>query len=194
MIKEIHHRVKNNLQIISSLLGLQSSNCHNAEVNDALIISSNRVKTMALIHENLYRSHDLSEIQFDIYLNDILFNIFNSYRVDQKDIRLKTDIAHEIMDADTAIHVGLLANELVTNALKYAFKNKVEGEIFVSFKRINGINYQLVISDNGIGLPEGFNIKSSNSLGLMLVNGFIDQLNGKLTIEQDKGTTFIISF
>ncbi len=194
LVKEIHHRVKNNLQIISSLLGLQSSNSNHEEVNEALVTSSNRVKTMALIHENLYKSHNLSEIHFDVYLNDILINIFNTYRTDHKEIRLKTDIAPIILDADRAIHVGLLVNELITNAIKYAFKNRQSGELIVCFNRYNNNKYELIISDNGIGLPDGLLFNNTSTLGLTLVNSFVEQLKGEINLDQSNGTTFTITF
>jgi PAS domain S-box-containing protein len=194
LMKEIHHRVKNNLQIISSLLNLQLSKYNNTEIEEALLTSKNRIRTMTLIHENLYKSDNIAEVQFDIYLNDLINNIFETYRKYDHKINLTKNIEEIFVDADTAIYIGLILNELLTNSLKFAFHESKKGSINLELKMLEGKKRQLVVSDDGAGFPVGFNMNESKTLGLMLVNNLIDQMKGSLAITSNNGTSFRITF
>jgi len=192
LLQEIHHRVKNNMQIISSLLNLQIKYVDDGTAVDVLKESQNRVKSMAMIHDKLYMSEDLTRINFVDYIKSLVSNLFYSYNVE--DIikpRLKIDMIS--LNMETAVPCGLIISELVSNSLKYAFPDGMVGEIFVSLKSRDGY-YELIISDNGIGLPEEFDINNTKTLGLMLVNSLTEQIEGKISINRDNGTRFKIIF
>lgn len=193
LLREIHHRVKNSLQIIRSLLSLQAS-----EFDDNLIIekykeSENRIHTIALIHENLYQSTDISNIDFKNYLEILIKDIMYSYNVNRDMIKIILDIKDYKLGIETAIPLGLIINELVSNAIKHAFKHCEIGEIRIVLNK-QGDNYILTIKDNGIGLSEDIQPENSKSLGFMLVNALVTQLEGKLCFEIGNGTSFIIMF
>ena len=194
LVKEIHHRVKNNLQIISSLLSLQSYFIKNDQINEVITTSKNRIRTMALIHENLYKSNNLAEIHFNIYLKNLIKNIFESYTISGQNIHVKDEIADQDLDADTAIYIGMIINELITNSLKHAFKDRDAGEISIIFKSLEGNKHQLEISDDGVGLPSGFDPNECKTLGFLLIHSFVEQLNGRMKVIQNKGTKFKIVF
>jgi len=194
LVKEIHHRVKNNLQIISSLLSLQTYFIKNDQINEVITTSKNRIRTMALIHENLYKSNNLAEIHFNIYLKNLIKNIFESYTISGQNIHVKDEIADQDLDADTAIYIGMIINELITNSLKHAFKDRDAGEISIIFKSLERNKHQLEISDNGVGLPSGFDPNECKTLGFLLIHSFVEQLNGSMTVTQNKGTKFKIVF
>ena len=193
LLREIHHRVKNSLQIISSLLSLQAS-----EFDDNLIIekykeSENRIHTIALIHENLYQSTDISNIDFKNYLEILIDDIMYSYKVDRKMIKTVLDLNDYELGIETAIPVGLIINELVSNALKHAFKSGEMGEIKIILDKQDD-TYTLTVQDNGVGLPDDILPENSKSLGLMLVNALVTQLEGKISFEVKNGTSFKIIF
>ena len=193
LLREIHHRVKNSLQIISSLLSLQAS-----EFDDNLIIekykeSENRIHTIALIHENLYQSTDISNIDFKNYLEILIDDIMYSYKVDREMIKTVLDLNDYELGIETAIPVGLIINELVSNALKHAFKSGEKGEIKIVLEKYDD-TYTLTVQDNGIGLPDDIHPENSKSLGLMLVNALVTQLEGKMSFEVKNGTSFKIIF
>lgn len=193
LLREIHHRVKNSLQIISSLLSLQAS-----EFDDNLIIekykeSENRIHTIALIHENLYQSTDISNIDFKNYLEILIDDIMYSYKVDREMIKTVLDLNDYELGIETAIPVGLIINELVSNALKHAFKSGEKGEIKIVLEKYDD-TYTLTVQDNGIGLPDEIHPENSKSLGLMLVNALVTQLDGKMSFEVKNGTAFKIIF
>lgn len=194
LLKEIHHRVKNNLQIISSLIYLQSKTIKDPETLHMFIESQNRVKSMALIHETLYKSHDLSQIDFEEYIRDLINHLFRLYEVDTRRIQKFLKIEKAAISIDNALACGMIINELVSNSLKYAFSLEGKGKISISFIVESRNNYTLVVQDNGIGLPAGFNIENTDSLGLRLVNTLTSQLHGKLTITNNNGVSFRISF
>ena len=192
LLQEIHHRVKNNMQIISSLLNLQIKYVDDGKAVDVLKESQNRVKSMAMIHDKLYMSEDLTRINFVEYIKSLVSNLFYSYNVeDTIKPRLKIDMIS--LNMETAVPCGLIISELVSNSLKYAFPDGLNGEIFVSL-RSKQDNYELIISDNGIGLPLEFDIKNTKTLGLMLVNSLTEQIDGKISINRDKGTRYSIIF
>jgi PAS domain S-box-containing protein len=193
MLKEIHHRVKNNLQVISSLLGLQSSYIRDEESREIFQESQNRVKVMAQIHTMLYQSADLARVDFGGFIRDLAGRLQQSYGIARSPIEIHTDITDVSLTIETSIPCGLILNELVANALKYAFPEGLEGRIDISMK---GEESQCIlkIRDNGIGFPESVDFHKTQSLGLELVNLLVGQLNGKIDIEVHGGTTWTITF
>jgi len=194
LLKEIHHRVKNNLQIISSLIYLQSKNIQDEGTLQLFQDSQNRVKSMALIHEKLYQSKDLARIDFDEYIKSLVNHLFYSYRINLATIKPQIDIDDISLSIDTAICCGIIINELVSNSLKHAFPAGKKGKIEIKLQRKYQNEYILVVKDNGIGLPENVDFKHTKSLGLQLVCNLTDQLNGLVELERNSGTTFRITF
>lgn len=193
LLKEIHHRVKNNLQVISSLLFLQSTNISDRTTLESLKESQSRVKSIALIHEKLYRSEDLEKLDFAEYVRDLLADLLRTYQV-QQDAVFHTDIEGIRLGIDTAIPCGLIINELVTNALKHAFLPGVRGDIWIDLHPTEKQNYVLVVRDNGVGLPADLDWRQSKSLGLKLVMDLAKQLEGSVSVDVDNGTAFTIAF
>ena len=195
LLKEIHHRVKNNLQIISSLLYLQSRKITDQAILDMFQDGQNRVKSMALVHEKLYQAQDLAHVDFADYLRNLARYLFRSYRVARQDIALKVDVEHLSLDVDIAIPCGLIVNELLSNALKHAFPSGQAGEVRLELKQPNEAEHlMLIIRDNGVGFPPDLNFKRTRSLGLQLVNNLVRQLNGTIELTYDNGTIFRITF
>ncbi len=198
LLKEIHHRVKNNLQVISSLLYLNSKKIMDKETRDMFKDSQNRVKSIALVHERLYQSKDLGRIDFKEYVRKLTNDLFRSYTVNQSDVKLSLDINDIYISIDTAVPCGLIINELVSNSFKYAFpegpNKERENEIKINFNKNYNNELVLEISDNGIGLPEGLNLKKSESLGLQLVDTLIAQLEGNVEVRQNGGAFFKFTF
>jgi len=193
LIREIHHRVKNNMQIVSSLLRLQSQNIEDKKYKDMFIESQNRVYSMALIHEKLYQSESLAQINFKDYIDGIVTNIIEYHRI-KSNIRIDSNIENISMKIDYAVPVGLIINELLTNSFKYAFPDGRQGKIQISLKSDNN-NIQLSISDDGIGIPKELDIRNTKSLGLYLVTALAEgQLHGKIILNRERGTEFQISF
>lgn len=192
LLREIHHRVKNNLQIISSLLSLQRLQVEDSQTADILWECQGRVRAMAMIHENLYQSHDLGSINFRNYVEMMLYDIFNLYRVNKKSVKLDTLIESLEMGIETAMPCGLVINELATNSIKHAFPQG-NGTIRIELKTDNDLHI-LIFEDDGIGLPENLDPLKSKKLGLMVVNTLVNQLNGEMEIDRTNGTKFIIKF
>lgn len=193
LIREIHHRVKNNMQIISSLLNLQKQYVNDEEAVDVLKESQNRVKSMAMIHEKLYRSRNFSEIDFADYIRSLVNDLFYSYGVDPKQIKTNIILEEVMLGLETAIPCGLIVSELVTNTLKYAFPNDEKGEFKIELHSMDGL-YDLIISDDGVGIPENINFNETGTLGLQLVNSLVNQLDGTIKLTRDKGTKYNIIF
>ena len=195
LLKEIHHRVKNNLQVISSLLNLQAGFIEDEMTLEMFRNSQDRVKSMALIHEKLYRSGDLSSINFGEYVRSLTANLFKSYRVNNNSVVLKLDIPERVyLGVDTAIPCGLILNELVTNSLKYAFQDGRAGEIGIRFSS-DGENNSLIVSNNGREFPmDQVDLANPKTLGLQLVNILSSQLKGSFQLNTDALTEFIIIF
>jgi PAS domain S-box-containing protein len=193
LLKEIHHRVKNNLQIIISLLNLQSGYIKDQTTLKAVQDGQNRVRSMALVHEKFYQAEELSEIDFGEYVEKLTQYIYQSYgdKTDRIKLRIKTD--HVKLDMDTAMPSGLLVNEIVTNAYKYAFPGEMQGEIRIELMKQDG-KVVFLISDNGIGLPEMISLEQSETLGMQLIQALTAQLDGELEVIREGGTTFRISF
>ncbi|HWQ18524.1 MAG TPA: PAS domain S-box protein [Methanotrichaceae archaeon] len=194
LLKEVHHRVKNNLQIIHSLLNIQSRYVRDENTRSALAESRGRIKSMALIHEILYRSGNLAKVSFAVYIKSLIEAIFSSYNVDKGRVRYKLNLEEVFLEIDQAISGGLILNELVTNCLKHAFTDGREGLIQIELHSADGA-IVLVIVDNGIGLPAGsIGSQDSRSLGLTLVDSLVKQLKGRTEIDLSRGTEFRITF
>jgi PAS domain S-box-containing protein len=192
MLKEIHHRVKNNMQIISSLLSLQCRYIKDKEAFNVFKESQNRVKSMALVHEKLYQSEGLAEIDFTKYIKNLVRELFRSYGVNKTIIDLNIDAEKIFLDIDTAIPCGLIINELVSNSLKYAFDGR-KGEIYINLYSFED-KISLIMGDNGKGLPDNFDLENAETLGLRLVKTLVDQLNGTLELIINEGVEFKIIF
>gem|GEM_PF-686412 len=193
LLREIHHRVKNNLQIISSLLYLQSRKIEDKSMLQAFQESQNRIKSMALIHESLYRSGNLAKIEIKTYVKSLSDYLFQSYGIVPGKIALKIEADHIKLGIDTAIPCGLIINELISNSLKHAISPDRRGEICVCISS-DGEFFNLIISDNGPGLPEGLDMLRTGTLGLKLVCTLVDQLDGTIDIESRDGARFFIRF
>ena len=197
LLQEIHHRVKNNLQVITSLLNLHASRSGNKEVAENLHDSQNRIRAMALIHERLYQSQNLSMVDFNDYIRAISGELFHSYCLHPERIRLEIEVEKVMLDINKAIPCGLIINEVITNAFKYAFpdENIRNGILQIKMHRDNAGMVQLRISDNGIGLPDEACCESNKTLGFMLINLLtMDQLKGTVDISGKNGTTVVIQF
>jgi two-component sensor histidine kinase/Tfp pilus assembly protein PilF len=194
LLREIHHRVKNNLQIISSLLSLQGNYLTDKKVINALNESQGRVKSMALIHQMLYQHDQFSSIDMREYIIHLCNAISSSFHEDRRDIRMVYTIENITIDIDTAVPVGLIINELITNAYKYAFQGKTEGTIRVSLQNPSEKTFYLQISDNGIGMDKYDNRPKKNSFGLNIVQVLIRQLKGEISHINTDGTTYILKF
>ncbi|MCC7558705.1 MAG: PAS domain S-box protein [Methanobacteriaceae archaeon] len=193
MMKEIHHRVKNNLMVIQSLLNLQSRYIKDPAVLNIFKESQNRAKSMALIHQRLYQSKDLKRIDFGEYAQALAIDLFNSYITDYNKINLDINVESVMLDINTSIPLGLILNEILSNSLKYAFPKDKKGNIKVEFLSKNS-HYELIVSDNGIGLPADFDLEKSDSLGFKLIYGLSDQINAEVKVNKDNGTEIEIVF
>ncbi len=192
LLKEIHHRVKNNLQIVSSLLYLQEEYMTDAKGIEILRESQNRVKSMALIHEQLYGTADLARIDFGRYIQGLAANLFDAYCIDPNRIRLNVRADEIGLGIDKAVPCGLIINELVSNALKHAFLPEVDGTIDIFIHTRKKGQFNIVVADNGVGLDRSSTDAEKQSLGLRLVDTLTAQLDGTLTIETGNGTRFSI--
>jgi PAS domain S-box-containing protein len=194
LIKEIHHRVKNNLQVISSLVSLQSSSIQDSYVVNAFQDIQNRIKSMAIIHEKLYQSENLASIEFGDYISSIVESLFRSFNIDPSKIVTRSDIDDISLEIDTAVPCGLIINELITNSLKHAFPDGRNGEIYIAMKRDGDNGYILTVKDNGVGMPENIDLDQTITLGLRLVKILTKQLNGSIEVCGNGGIEFIIQF
>ncbi len=194
LLREIHHRVKNNLQIIISLLNLQASYVYDEEALKALKEGQDRVKSLALIHEKIYQSDELTDLDFQSYIRKLVDHLMLSYNIRQGVITLDVHADDIILDIDTAVPSGLIITELVSNSLKYAFVGREKGAISISLKEEDDRMLRLTVSDNGIGLPENFDVYQSDSLGMQLVTALTDQLEGRIELDRKNGISFQIIF
>ncbi len=194
LLKEVHHRVKNNLQIITSLLNLQAETVQDPTTLKLLRESQNRVRSMALVHETLYRSGDLGWIDLGTYVDAICSYLSRAYGIDHYRIHIEVHVDHVSLDLDRAIPCGLIINELVSNALKYAFPENRSGRITVRLTSNSDQNYTLAVEDDGVGLPPDLDLGKIKSLGLQLVNDLVRQLSGSIVIEKAPGAGFFIRF
>lgn len=196
LLREIHHRVKNNMAVISSLLGLQADATADISAKEMLEESQQRIKSMALVHEKLYRSKNIANIDFHDYVSTIVMELSSAYAHEGRSVETEVTADDVILDVDTAIPCGLILNELVTNAFKYAFKSKGEGRIDVSFTHDADNSCILSVKDNGVGLPPGFDHSKSNTLGLQIVSALTKQLRGAMHVNSvpGNGTEIIVKF
>ena len=195
LLREIHHRVKNNLQVVSSLLNMQARAAKDKNTIDILSESRNRINTIALIHSQLYESENVSAINMKGFMDKLLLQMLQIHSVPDRKISPVVHVVECSLPISTAVPVGLITNELLTNAFKHAFVNRKEGKIEVSLGASGNGKIDLTVSDDGIGLPEGFEINTSKTLGLHVVKILAeDQLDGNLEVVSDKGTTFKVEF
>jgi PAS domain S-box-containing protein len=193
LLQEIHHRVKNNMQIISSLLSLQSRHIDEEKTLNILNESQGRIKAMAMVHEKLYQSKNFDNINFADYIKSLIIQLESSYHMDTSLIKTNINVEDIYLDINTAIPCGLIINELISNIIKHAFKKGEKGTINANFSRI-GNDYILSVKDDGIGLPLNVDIENIDTLGLKLVNALVNQLEGTMEINRNDGTQFIIKF
>jgi PAS domain S-box-containing protein len=203
--KEVHHRIKNNLQVISSLLDLQAEKFNDAKVVEAFRESQNRVISMALIHEELYKEEGTDTLNFSKYLKRLAGTLLQTYELSSKNIHLNTDLEENVFfDMDIAVPLGMVVNELISNSFKHAFTGRDRGEIRIKLgmeeyiesdiEGCESIGFTLEISDNGVGIPENLNIEELDSLGFQLVASLVEQLGGELEVKRNNGTEFTIKF
>ena len=194
LLKELHHRVKNNLQVISSLLNLQTASIKNRQARKLFAESQSRIKAMALVHETLYHAKDLAKINFGEYTRCLVTHLFRSYAASADAIRVKIRVDDIALGVDQAIPCGLIINELISNSLKHAFPAGRKGEIRIDFHSAAGSNYELIIGDTGVGFPRGFDFRKAESAGLQLLCTLIDQLGGAIEDRKGSGVQFRIRF
>jgi PAS domain S-box-containing protein len=194
LLREIHHRVKNNLQVISSLLNLQSRHVEDEPALDMFQESRNRVRSMALVHEKLYRSEDLAKVDFCEYIRSLGRHLLISYGVNSTAIDLDVSVEDVFLDINTSIPCGLIINELISNSIKHGFTDRKNGKICVALRPEKNSKYKLVVSDDGVGLPKGLDVTQTESLGLQLVTMLVEQLQGTLHVDNSEGTSFEIVF
>lgn len=200
LLKEIHHRVKNNLQVISSLLNLQSEKIKQPDLLETFMESQNRIRAMALVHEKIYQSKNLSQIDFTEYVHSFISQMSSSYSLDPTKIKMHLDpnIKSHFFKIDTAIPCSLILNELISNSYKYAFPKNRKGNIYLHFgiekESKNAYQYVLQIADDGVGISPDIDIKNTSSLGLQLVDLLTSQIEGKLELDRKNGTKFTIRF
>lgn len=212
-IKEIHHRIKNNLQVISSLLSLQAEKFEDKKVLEAFRESQNRVASIAIIHEELHEGNSIDTLDFADYLQKLTADLFSSYQVGKNRVNLKLELKHVYLDMDTAIPLGIIVNELISNSLKHAFPDGDKGEIGIQLQEVDkyisklekpetsiscqdepNSDYILTVADNGRGIPEEIDFRNTDSLGLQLVNILVEQIDGCIELRRNKGTEFVIWF
>lgn len=212
--KEVHHRIKNNLQVISSLLDLQAENLGDERIKEVLRESQNRIMSIALIHRELYRDREMDNVNFSTYIRELAENLLDTYRVGDSKISLCMDLEENILfDVETAVPLGIIINEIFSNSLKHAFPDRKCGEIRISLlKKKTGepeedsfyerkgqnfetnTNFVLTVSDNGVGIPDTFNMETTDTLGLQLINVLVEQLDGSIRLNRNRGTEFVIEF
>lgn len=200
MLKEIHHRVKNNLQIISSLLNLQADQIDNATFKEKYRVSRDRIRSMALVHEKLYESDNLALVDFGDYVNSLANSLNVSYNPDNTRIQMAIEVKEGtgLFKIETAIPCGLILNEMLSNSFKYAFPGETKGKVDVFFGSIGKKGemplFKLEVKDNGVGIPEEINIESSETLGFQLITMLSEQVNGDLSIDRKNGTALSLTF
>jgi PAS domain S-box-containing protein len=194
LLQEIHHRVKNNLQIISSLLNIQSAGIEDGQALRAFKDSQSRIESIALIHEILSQSDDLSKVDFAQYVRELSHHLVASYGINPQDIELETEVDQTVLGIDTAIPCGLLITELLSNALIHGFPSGRKGKIRVDLRRVDGNQLALAVSDNGVGFPKEVDWGSTRSIGLQLVNRLAEQLRGTIEFHTNHGTEFKMTF
>jgi PAS domain S-box-containing protein len=194
LMREIHHRVKNNLAVIQSLLSLSLKNIRDPEAREYINISANRVKSMSMIHDRLYRTQDCSSVKIAEYMHSLVNMLMDFYKTDSNRIKFDCKIPDISLDVDIMIPCGLIVNELITNAIKYAFPDEKRGTIHIELQKGSEDEYTLLVGDDGIGLPEDLNIYQTESLGMQIVTSLVKQMQGSLEVAVNNGTEFKIRF
>jgi two-component sensor histidine kinase len=194
LLREVHHRVKNNMQIISSILKMQQRQIDDPALKVVLEESQNRIRSMALIHENLYQNENLANITFANYIKSLAGNLARTFDTVQRKVSFEYDIEDIYLPIDTGIPCGLIINELLSNAFKYAFIGKDKGTISIALKQTAEQDYRLTVADNGRGLPDDLNIDESATLGMKIVSRLVQQIDGSLQYKFSNGAMFIIDF
>lgn len=194
LLRELHHRVKNNVQVMSSLLKLQTRHVENPRMQEMIKGYLARIRSMGLIHEKLYQSKDLARINLAQYVRGLAVYLFHSFGINANAIELKIEAEDIFMDINKAIPLGLIINEIVSNSLKHGFPGNRKGEVFISIQSAAKGKRMLTIKDTGIGIPKNVDLKNLKSLGLQLVNDLINQIDGTLEVIREKGTIFKIRF
>jgi len=192
LLKEVHHRVKNNMQVISSLLNLQLYALKDPEMQDVLKASQNRIRSMALIHEKLYQFGQFASVPFHDYLNSLASSILHTY--DAGHVALTLDVGDVVISLENAMPCGLIVNEVLTNALKYAFPDKRRGKVAISLRPLDETHLRLMVADDGVGLPADFEVAKAKSLGFQIIQTLSKQIDGTLEIRRDQGTTVVVTF
>ena len=193
LLKEVYHRVKNNFQVIISLINLQIDSINNSLAKKILIESNTRIKAMVLVHERLYQTANLAEIEIQPYINDLLRFPIEAYGINEEQIKFVVNVDPISLPVDEATLCGLIINELITNAIKYAFPLEKKGQITVSLKLLDK-TVKVTVEDNGIGLPDSFDINSNKTLGMNLIINLTKQLRGEVIVKNDHGACFTINF
>ena len=197
LLQETHHRVKNNLQVISSLINLQTHNLNNAELNEISKETQNRIRSMAYVHDELYHSKDTQQINCHQYIDRLAGELYRTYSHENHQIQLNLNVQHIFLDINYAVPLGIIITELLSNALKYAFPENWQNhpQINVMMHQTTGNQLVLVVKDNGVGIPQNIDLKKGDTLGLQLVSMLVeDQFKGKVSVERKNGTQFKISF
>jgi PAS domain S-box-containing protein len=200
LLKEVHHRVKNNLQVISSLLDLQASHIQEPQTLEAFQIIQNRVKSISLVHKKLYRSKSLAQVNLADYIDNLTTHLIQTYTLNSDDITLQLRLDEVLCNLDTAIPCGLLINELVSNALKHGFPGNSRGSIWVELNTVGVVSPQnaqqvrLIVGNDGLKFPELSNLSEAESVGFQLIQALIQQIHGQMEIDESRGTEFKITF
>jgi two-component sensor histidine kinase len=194
LLREVHHRIKNNLQIISSLLDIQASYVHDPPMAEMFTDIQNRVLSMALIHETLYQSSDLGMVNFGVYIRSLAEQVFHSYNILADRIALQVQANEVMLDTNQAIPCGLILNELLSNCLKHAFPDDRGGEVSIELRSDASRRVTMIVRDTGIGLPAEMDFRQTETIGLQLVCTLTEQLGGTLDLDRDAGTAFRLSF
>jgi PAS domain S-box-containing protein len=195
LLRELYHRTKNNMQVISSLMGLKSASIKDESMISILQEMRNRIQTIALVHQKLYQSQNLSRVDLKEYITDLVNLLGTSYSAENHNVTFTLNLENINVLIDTAVPLGLIINELVSNSFKHAFPENQEGNIFIQLAQLEGEIIELKVSDNGIGIPEGFDLMEQNTLGMQLFQNIaIEQLMGKLTVESHNGLEYTIHF
>jgi two-component sensor histidine kinase len=194
LLKEVHHRVKNNMQLISSLLSLQAARIADPAVAELLEDSRNRIRSMSLVHENLYQAGNFSKISMASHIQSLCAHLSHAYGTVRQHTEFTIEVSDLYLDINQAISCGLIVNELVSNALKHAFPDERAGRVRVELRPLDGHRLVLAVSDDGVGLPLELDLAHLDSLGLQLVHDLTEQLHGTIEVSRDLGTTFTVTF
>jgi len=195
LLKELHHRVNNNMQLISSLLRLQVKHIDDKAERDIFEQAQSRIKAISLVHEKLYHAEDFTNVDLAEYIRDLTANLFKSFVGGSKKISLKLDIERIFLKIDAAIACGLILNEFISNSLKYAFHGRKRGKVLIALRSLNHDKIRLTMGDDGVGIPWDVNFRKTKSLGLSMVIAMAEQeLNGTIRLDKRKGTKFVITF